>query len=188
MPYRTFLAMDIDDRTREALASVRERLGRLRGRINWVAPENLHSTVQFLGDVEDAQLGDVCHACDRAGAAIEPFSPRVEGIRARPPRGRVRMLWAEVAEQTGRMHHLHECVEEALADIGFQPEDRTWRPHVTVARVRHTPDPATLREALENLDDVRFEPFTVGHCTVYTSELTPHGPIYTVAHRSPLTG
>jgi len=197
MSHRTFIALDVDDAVRRRLAAMRDAI-RLAARrsgpggrgdqINWVLPENFHITLKFLGDVTDAQLADVCRTVQAVAAKTEPFDFTVRGVRAVPPAGReLRMFWADVSESNGSMTKLFASLEQALSPPGFPRENRPFASHITLARVKHTRNADALRaaasQAAESASVVRAE-----HVTVYTSELTPGGSIYTPACRAPLAG
>lgn len=192
MSFRTFLALDIDESTRGRLELVRRKLDDARSKINWVAPRNLHVTLKFLGDVSDSLLPEVCRAVSAAAGEGEPFDFEVRGVRPIPPAPRsggskgVRMFWAEVIEPTGRLGRLFEQLETALVPLGFARENRSFSPHITLARVRFAGNPSALRAAADELADKHFGRVRAEQLTVYTSQLQKGGPIYTPISNPPL--
>ena len=186
MAVRTFLALDLDDDIRKGLVAAQRRIGEKDAKINWVARQNLHVTLKFLGDVEDAMLEEVCRLVAEAAGRIETFEFDVRGVIAVPPGGRIRMVWAGVDDPTGRTAALFAEIEKALAGLGFRHENRRFQPHITLARVKHARDPRALREAAAPLAEQDFGAQRAEHVTVYTSQLTPTGPVYTPAARPPL--
>ena len=188
MALRTFIAMDIDDATRRRLAAVAARAETGPARINWVAAANLHVTIKFLGDVDDSAVRDVCDAAADAAGGVEPFDFEVLGLLAVPPRGRLRMVWADVADPTGRLADLAARLEDELAELGYPRERRPFRPHVTLARIRSARDPDRLRAAVAPWADEAFGTPRAEALTVYASELTPRGPLYTPLARPALGG
>ncbi len=191
MSYRIFLALDIDESTRRRLGSIQSQLDDARSRINWVAPRNLHVTLKFLGDVADSLLPELCRAVSAAAGEGESFDFEVRGVRAIPPAPRnsgrgVRMLWAEVIDPTGRLARLFEQLETALHPLGFARENRSFSPHITLARVRFAGDPSALRAAAGELADEHFGRLRAEQLTIYTSQLQKGGPIYTPIANPPL--
>ncbi len=180
---RTFLAVDIPDALRDQLAGVCEAIDprdRKACKVTWVAPRNLHVTMQFLGEVSDDQAANVCQAAAEVAGRFAPIPLEVPEVVAVPPAGRrLRMFWAQVADPTGRLAELQRRAGEALAELGFAPESREYRPHVTLGRVKFARSPDALRRRLGGLVDEVFDGFEATGVTVYASELTPRGPIYT---------
>ena len=188
MPARTFLAVDIDQALRDRLARVLELAPDDGAKINWVAAANLHVTMNFLGDVDDETLSEVCRLAARVAAAAEPFEFDVPRIACVPPRGRLRMIWAEVADPDGRLADLHAALSSGLAELGFPPEKRRFKGHITLARIRHARHDEAIRRAVGAIAAADLPTQTATHVTVYTSDLRPGGPIYTAQAHGPLGG
>ena len=134
---RVFLALEMDQGPRERLArKVQDLRSRIGGaRIGWVAPENLHVTLRFLGELNEDRVAQVqqAMACISYGAC--PFEPSQWGVF--PDAKRPRVLWAGCAsEQEQRIAGLAELVESRLHSIGIQREPKPFRAHVTVGRVK----------------------------------------------------
>jgi 2'-5' RNA ligase len=183
MALRTFLALDIDDHARKLLDKTCRRLELPPAKINWVAPENLHVTLSFLGDIPDEDIAEVCRLVEGATARSEPFEFQVHGLLAVPPRGGLRMFWAGVEESTGRLEKLHRGLEEALSGLGVREEGRGFRPHITLARIKFAKQEDQLRSAIEHLADTDFGNIHADEVAVYSSVLGPDGPTYTpIAH------
>ncbi|MGC9454981.1 MAG: RNA 2',3'-cyclic phosphodiesterase [Phycisphaerae bacterium] len=184
---RTFLALDIDEDVRRRLAELPDSVGDHDAKVRWVEPENLHITLNFLGDVSGETLADVCDLAAECAAGVKPFEFHVQGVLAVPPHGRkLRMLWAGVQEPTGRLADLQGKLADAMSGLGLRREDRAYRPHLTVARVKFARDPNRLRSAVAPLKDDLFGTVFCENITVYTSELGPDGPTYTAVAQPPL--
>ena len=186
MAIRTFLALDLNDSVLDALQAVRAAVPKGAGNIRWTRRENLHVTLHFLGDVEDDVIPDVCGATAEVARQVAPFHFDLGGVAARPSRGPLRMIWANVTDPTGELAVLHELLGEALAGIGMRTEMRQFRPHITLARIRGGRDSAVIRRAAESFAEEDFGRQLVGEVVVYSSQLTPEGPIYTSLCRAPL--
>ncbi|MBS3821772.1 MAG: RNA 2',3'-cyclic phosphodiesterase [Planctomycetes bacterium] len=187
MTHRTFIAVDLDDAVRAELADVRERIEPFftpDAPARWVDPDNLHVTVKFLGDVDSRELRDVCQAAQRVAGSLEPFQVELVGATDLPQRMRDRMLLAEVLEPSGRLAALAEACDGAMASLGFPREHRAFHPHVTLARPRARRG-RMPRQAAQALAGLAFGGTTVDCLTVYTSELTADGPVYTPAATCP---
>ena len=178
---RTFIAVPVSNSVRRRAVELAAVLGRGIDGIKWVAEENLHLTLQFLGDVEDTTLADVCNCVKRAASDFAPFDIHVVGAGAYPSARRPRTLWLGVAEGRELMIGLQTGIASALAGLGFRQERRPFSPHLTLGRVRGD------RRAIEPLigrlaDQVEFDAgsMSVSEVTVFASELFHDGPSYHV--------
>ncbi len=186
---RTFLALDIDDAMRKALAQVVPDRPVGGAKVRWVAPENLHVTLHFLGEVADERMAEVCDVVEAVAEAGEPFDFTVEGAVCIPPAGRkLRMVWANVTEPTGRLAELHAELGEALEGLGFHQERRAYRPHITLGRVKYARRPDAVRELVAAHGETRFGVSRADSVTAYGSELRRNGPTYTALSRFAIVG
>ena len=161
------------------LAGFRDRLGPRDARIRWVAPENLHVTMNFLGDVAEDMISEICAAAGEAAGSIEPFDFDVGPVVCMPPRGQVRMIWARAPDAAGRMQALHAEAGRALAELGFAPERRPFKGHITLARVKSARRADMLRQAVQERSAGDLPPQEARELVVYSSQLTPAGAVYT---------
>ncbi len=186
MSERTFLAIDIDEHIRKGLADVEEMLASQDARISWVAAENLHITLNFLGDVKDEMAADVCHIAAEVAATVEPFDFDVEGVLAVPPHGQLRMIWVGVHDSTGRMTQLHKALAMAFEGLGLKEEERSFKPHITLGRVKFAKHPDEVRSAIAPQAGEDFGACLAEEVIVFSSTLAPKGSIYTPMARATL--
>jgi len=187
MAMRTFLALDLDEDIRrhmaEVAAEIRDSVSKVRG----VEASQLHVTLKFLGDVPDEQIGSVCAIVSEAAAGVAPFDFDVRGVLPVPPQGRqLRMFWAGIEDASSGMASLHGLLDAGLAGMGFKEEDRRFQPHVTLARVKFTRDAEALRRLAEPHRAEDFGRQHAAEVVVYSSQLTPDGPVYTPLSKAPL--
>ena len=188
MAYRLFIALDVSPAVQRKLHAATAGLPAGDSKINFVAADSIHLTLHFIGEVADDRQMDVHRAVEAAAGQVGPFELAVTGLRAVPPQGRLRMIWADVTEPTGRLATLHELLAANLREAGFPTDHRPFAPHITLARVKSARDPAAIRQAVTAVED---EPFGTCHAeeiVVYSSELTRNGPIYQSMGHAPLTG
>jgi len=183
---RLFFALELDEPTRRALGKALERLGSAAPRVRWVRPENLHVTVKFLGEVPETDLAEVCAAADRAAAKAAPFSLAVAGLGAFPAPDRPRVVWAGCSEGTEPARALADQVEAQTVPLGFAAERRAYTPHVTLGRVRRPRDRGGLPAALGRAP-AEYGCVAVEALTVFESELSRGGPVYTALHHARLS-
>ena len=146
--------------------------------VSWVAPENLHVTVKFLGNVDAARVPSVIDALRSAVRGHAPFDLEVGGLGAFPSATRARVLWAGLIGGTAPLGALAASVEDALAHLGFPREDRPFSPHITLARVREPRRSPELAEALGVASGRRFGQVAVPDIALMRSDLSPRGARY----------
>ena len=165
---RLFVAIDLPGNVREELASLREELPGGR----WVAGNQLHLTLRFIGEVEAQQQGDIDAALRHVHE--DPFSLtlRQVGHFGRP--GRV--LWVGMDRPSGLLA-LQQEIEAALVRAGIPPEERPFSPHITLARLKGTP--SLLLAAYEGEHRAfATSTFPVTEFHLYSSTLTPTGALH----------
>jgi len=141
----------------------------------WEAPEKLHLTLRYLGSVDGGQRAelDECLRSVRSG----PFELTVRGCGHFPPRGEPRSLWLGV-EASPALVRLHDQLEDALRNAGFEPDARGFVPHITLARLSRAPSKKVAAWlGMHALWDA--PPFEVNAFTLYSSILNQAGSRYT---------
>ncbi len=157
---RLFTALELPER-------VRARLGLIRGPLagaRWVEPENFHITLRFAGDIDNRTADEFAGLLD--DIAIEPFEIRISGLGAfggRTPR----VIWAGV-EGGDQLDTLQRAHERAARSAGLEPDSQTYRPHVTLARLRGTRPDAVAR-FLGSRGALISEPFRIERFVLFSS-------------------
>jgi 2'-5' RNA ligase len=184
---RLFVAVGLPPGHRASLAGVCER-GR-RGGVRWVGPENVHLTLKFLGDVDEALLADLKAALAAVAAAAEPFALSLKAGGCFPNARAPRVIWIGLAEGAEEAVALAAAVERALEPLGFAREKRPFRPHLTIGRVKDVQAGApTAANKIERLKEYDVPPATAEAVALIKSTLTPEGSIYEEIGRFRLGG
>jgi len=186
MPLRTFLAIELDSHIVESLVSAQGQLANPADKVKWVERQNLHVTLKFLGDVSDDAVHRVCGRMAEAAAKITAFEFAVRGLVVSPRQGPIRMVWGGVDDPSGLMNVLHEQIDQSLAGMGFKEEIREFRPHITIARVKHVHNAGLFRSLVKNFEEYEFGHQHCDEVVAYTSMLTGEGPVYTPICHAPL--
>ncbi len=186
---RTFVAVEITQAIRKRAGELIAALAGTSADVKWVEPHNLHLTLKFLGEVHQNEIAQVCQAVARGAAEVEPFELEVCGAGAFPNAARPRTVWLGAGEGAESMVVLHDCVEAALAKLGYREEHRRFQPHLTIGRVRGVgPGITELGQLLQQHADFAAGRMTVGKVTLFASTLTPDGPVYELLGTGPLGG
>lgn len=177
---RTFVAIEASEALRRRAAGLVGRLRPLLPNARWVADENLHLTLMFLGDLGDAEIAEVCRRTDWVARANAPFTLRVAGVGAFPDARRPRAVWMGAGEGAEAVCRLQADLDDALADLAARGENRGFVPHWTLARLPRNAGGASphLAEVLSGLADHDAGELRIEQLVVYASELRPGGPEY----------
>jgi RNA 2',3'-cyclic 3'-phosphodiesterase len=180
-PLRLFVASEVPEGIRAAVAGavapVRERFPKAR----WVPPQNQHVTLKFLGSTYPRLVDWVTATVGEVASRHAPFTTRVEGLGAFPNARRARVLWAGLENRGSAFERLAADLDEALSKE-FKAEKRAFTPHLTVARFEPT--------VVVDPDEIAFQsgPFEVGRIVLFRSHLRRPAPVYEPMVVEPLGG
>ena len=181
MKIRAFVCVCMDEDAMDRIAGFIGGLKKFAG-FKWVARDNLHITLKFLGDVEPEQVTRLDTNLSRIGG-IRPFRVALSGVGAFPNLSSPRALWIGVGEGGEWISKLAASVERAAIASGFDEERRAFHPHVTLARARTDSrakgPPQMPDELAEALKSCPLPAWTCGGFTLMRSELSQGGPAYT---------
>src|SRR5947199_323890 len=93
---RCFVAIELPPAIKERLCELRTRLAELDSLVRWTRPEQIHLTLNFLGEVPDSDLAQLCSAMQLAVSTLPPFDLEIAGCGCFPPHGPPRVIWAGV--------------------------------------------------------------------------------------------
>ncbi len=174
---RAFVGVRIDPKMTQKISEVQSQLTRSLTGIRWVVQENLHFTLKFLGAVEEEKIISIIKAVGRVVRPARPFSLTAGGIGVFPDIRKPRVLWVGLEAQG--LQTLSQEVEAALEPLGFAPEKRGFKPHLTIGRWRNfTAKAQRLREEIDHWKDQDFGQSTVEEVVIFQSILKPNGAVY----------
>jgi RNA 2',3'-cyclic 3'-phosphodiesterase len=181
---RTFLAVEIGPHARRAASEAARRLAReVRGReVRWAKPDTYHVTLRFLGEIPEQQVAPLAARVAETVADLAPFELRLGALTAFPSARRPRVL-AVTIEPEAPLAALARRVEAAVIHAGFPGEERGFRPHLTLGRVRDRAHP-DLGEA----EPLVALPFRVAEVVLFASDLGAEGAVHTPLERIALGG
>jgi 2'-5' RNA ligase len=186
---RTFIALDPGEAIREQMVALQETLRRTGADVKWVEPENLHITLLFLGSVDNRDLVDVCRAVEEAAREQPAFELTIAGTGCFPSARRPRVVWIGISQGVQEVCALHDALEGPLMDLGcYRREERRFKPHVTLGRIRSEKPMERLTAALAKNQDFQAGTTVMREIHIMSSELSPRGPTYTVMSRARLAG
>jgi 2'-5' RNA ligase len=184
---RCFVAIELPEDLREAVAAFFAREGREIAGVRWVDGARLHLTLKFLGAVAADRVAAVGGAVAEAAVGHGPFALELRGAGAFPTEQRARVVWVGIGAGAAETCGLASSLETALAPLGFAREERPFTPHLTVGRVKAPPrDRAALPRLLAAARDRTWGQALVPAVHLVRSELFPAGPIYSILTTTPL--
>jgi 2'-5' RNA ligase len=133
---RSFIAIPLSADVRRNAVRLIERLRQEGDGIKWVPTDNLHLTLKFLGEVDNTAVPAVCNVLHRVAGQCDPFELVFAGTGGFPDTERPRVLWAGIQDDSGSLCRIVGQLETDLAGLGFKPEPRDYRPHLTLGRTR----------------------------------------------------
>jgi 2'-5' RNA ligase len=188
---RLFVAIRFPESLRAAVWDAASTLREAGPLVRWTPAGQLHITIRFLGGVPIRSIGGIDEGLRRAARGCADFTLRLGGVSAFPSLRRPRVLWLG-AEPRPELSTLYSAVETALERCGFDPEDRAFRPHVTLGRVKRgshggSGPPDVSAELARAAEAVGFRAeLEVSHLYLMRSRLGPAGATHTVEGEYPL--
>ena len=172
------MAVNFPATLRERLWVAAEPLREMRLPVRWVSAEALHLTLKFLGEVNEARVGELGEALEQAVAGARVLPVTIDAFGAFPDAARPSVIWAGILQERA-LELLQHGVEIAFAPLGFPPEGRPFRPHITLGRTRRDAPRGAfqgLEKALEQM--VWNETVTVDGIDLMRSTTRKGGAVY----------
>ena len=206
---RAFVALEVSPGIKDELAKLQEELKPADAHVKWVKPEAMHLTLKFLGKISDchsrennchsrennchsresgnlSQLTQIKSALDSIASRHSKFDISLGQIGGFPKLEFPSVLWVGVDNGCRNAEAIADDVEKELSKQGFEKEKRPFRAHLTLGRIR---SPKKRKNIVLKIMALKFTPSAacaIDKITLFQSELTPQGSIYTPLHHSSL--
>lgn len=180
---RTFIAIPIPSDIHQAIDGVTAALKQERVEARWTPQANRHLTLVFLGDIPARLVSHVCGCTVAAAGTVSPPRLTLKGMGVFPSIRQARVLWVGVEDRDDRLGDFHRRLQSELRRVeglGFVPESRPFKPHLTVGRFSKPMEPKRLWAAIETQTNFQTPVFTVSEAHVVQSTLKASGPVYDV--------
>ena len=180
---RIFIAIEIPDKVKKELAEALVELKGLAFSIRWVEPKNLHFTLSFLDNVEENKRNNLYRVVEKSLAGAPSFVIKLSKIISLPNFKRPRVIGLGLGGDVEILERLQKQTEKSLLDAGFTLKTRTkFSPHLTLGRVRKKVkrlERIKLGRKLLNFSFGFGQEFKVNSVTIFKSDLSAYGPVYT---------
>jgi RNA 2',3'-cyclic 3'-phosphodiesterase len=184
MDLRCFIAIEIPDAVKREIAEVADILKKYDADIKWVNVENLHVTLKFLGSTPEESVPEIRESLFKAVSSFQPFYIKIKGTGVFPNRKFPRVIWVGV-ENRETLPKLAADIDVSVSLLGYKKEEREFKPHLTLGRVRSRKGTASVVNELDNFRDQAFGSFIVDRIRLMRSELKPKGPEYSCLYEAP---
>ncbi|MBI4548988.1 MAG: RNA 2',3'-cyclic phosphodiesterase [Ignavibacteriae bacterium] len=178
-PIRAFIAFETPYEIRDEIYALQSQLKNSQADVRWEFLEKFHVTIKFLGNVDEQALPDVISSIETALGKYTCFDVTYQGLGAFPNLRNPRVIWVSCVNADGILEKAKNELDDALLPLGFEKEDRTFHPHITLGRVKSSKRLKNLTPMLEKLT---FEPrsTTISEILVMKSVLKPEGSVYSI--------
>ena len=187
---RVFVAVGISAKAREQLIDAADRIRReIPQGIQWANPDGMHLTLKFLGNIPPSGVGPLLACLEPVASGHPSFPLELAGLGMFPNRRKPRVLWAGAGGDLDALTRLQQASEDAINALGYPPEQRPFRPHITLGRPRRNVSDAQLSRigsVVSGLAPPSPVVWLVESVDVMQSELHPSGARYTVLGSLPL--
>lgn len=184
---RTFLCIPVSDQTRKALADIQLHIKQVAPGLSIPHLSDAHLTLVFLGEVSSEKAQRVSHQMDEVCSRFASFHIQVGGGGCFGPTRNPKIVWAGVNSPPVLLD-LQQALARMAGEAGFTLENRPFKPHLTIARIRtRLPRPA-LTSIITCINNTNFAEIPVDRVLFMNSLLNGSGPRYTTIHRSLLKG
>lgn len=191
MRARLFIAINPPEKLRDLLQQQQYRLFELGLKVKWVERENLHLTLEFLGDTELAKLSTLRNILSQAVESSDALSLRLKGMGAFPNLHQPRVIWAGLEGQVSKLVELQQRIRQGLQDGGLPFDRKPFNPHLTLGRVKDIRPGFSsehLNQVISSIKDQPSESWSVNRVDLMQSELGGPAPRYTILESFYLKG
>ena len=179
MNVRLFVAVEIPEETREKLAELQDKLKKVDADVGWVAPENLHITLKFIGYIDEEKIDTVINIMNDSVTHIKPFDLSYVGVGIFPTEKNPRVIFADIIDSGGILAKIHERLDNQLMALGVEHEERKFEAHLTLGRIKTRRNVRKLVEGLNSYNGFNFGSEHITQVVLMKSDLSPNGPKYT---------
>jgi 2'-5' RNA ligase len=186
---RTFIALDIGDDIKEKIGCAVEELKKTGLPVKWVDKKNLHITLKFIGELKEGEIENLAGVAEKACEGEKAFEVNFKDIGVFPTEKSPRVIWAGIEKGACYVSSLAKKIDCALsADNICKKEERKFKNHVTIGRVRDPGRVLDFSTVLGNYKDADFGSSKINGLYILKSTLTPDGPLYEVIKKIGLAG
>jgi len=174
---RAFIGIDFDRNHKNKINELQQRLRKYAVRGRWKHIDNFHLTLKFLDDINMNQRLKIDNELKEMCSTIKPFNLNIKDIGIFEGRDSIRVLWLGLGGDTEELVLLHERIDEILTPIGFIPEKRPYRPHITIGQ--DIVFECDFQQIRDSIGEFNLDPVVVNRLYLFKSEQIANKRVYT---------
>ena len=179
---RTFIAIELPEEVKSGLHRLQAELTLPQHTfVKCVAPESIHVTLKFLGNISPQKVAEITRVMEQASQGVSPFQLQITDVGAFPNMRQPRVLWVGIKGELDKMTVWQKRIDNGLVPLGFAKEARAFTPHLTLARLRENCSPGDRRDLGELVMKTHVEvdyKVAVNSLSLMKSQLLPGGAVY----------
>ncbi len=175
---RLFIACDLTQAQKHELEVIQHNLASYLSGTRWVKPQGLHLTISFLGDLEETLVGAIKIVVEEAVSTCDPFPLKLGGSGVFPTVAKAKVLWIGVKEGEESLKTIKNEIDKGLERLGIKTEKRSYKPHLTLGRIRYPLPEKLISRFLEETGAYSSSRSMVAKLVLYESRLTAYGAFY----------
>ena len=145
--------------------------------IKWTDPGNIHITLSFLGDTEESLIKAISNDLRQRCFGFAAYDLILSGAGIFKKQGDPKVIWTGIG-QSDKLTALNEIVKKGLDEVGVELENRPFRPHLTLGRIRSLKEPGTLEALIDRYKNIELQKVSVNEVILYESILRREGSLY----------
>ncbi|OGR25188.1 MAG: 2'-5' RNA ligase [Desulfobacterales bacterium RIFOXYA12_FULL_46_15] len=176
---RSFIAIQIPDTVKALFLDLQGKLKKSGIHASFPSPETLHLTLKFLGHISPGDIGTIEKSMEKAVTGILPHTLFASGIGVFPSVKHARIIWSGIQGETGNLEKLASKLDFILLKaIGVKKEEKRFRPHLTLARVKKEVAPESVIKMIKTFENFQTPGFSVSGISLFQSELSSSGAVH----------
>ncbi len=179
---RSFIAIELPEEVKTVLRRIQTELKLPEHTfVKWVAPDGIHLTLKFLGNISPQKVADITRVMEQASQGLGTFRLEITEVGAFPNMRQPRVLWVGIRGEVDKLVAWQQRIDNGLMPLGFAKETRAFTPHLTLARLREGCSPGDRRDFGEMVAKTPVEvnyKFNVTSLNLMKSQLLPGGAVY----------
>ena len=176
---RAFIAIPLTSECLKALEETQQQLRRINADVRWAAISSIHLTLKFLGETPEEMIPRLSESVEEAAREATSFELRIQELGCFPNERNPRVIWRGLGGQINNLADLQKRIEDGCTSCGFAPEEREFRPHLTLGRINGKRNLQQLIDCIK-IGAGMEQRFTADRLNIYRSVLKPQGAVYTV--------
>ena len=181
---RLFIALELSELQKKEVNAFQEKIKDYLDGVRWVKPEGLHLTLKFLGETEPGRIDQIKQAMDDTVSTTKKFDIIYGKSGVFPSSHKTRIVWIGLRKGDREARELAGKLDHELSRAGFEPEKRSFKPHLTIGRVRNSLSEAAAKRYLSQESSFTTAAHTIEYATLFESRLSSRGAAYSVLYKA----